>query len=859
MSSLHAGFETKRSGTGVLTIGKEIGYEALPLAQMDFDKSKKDFRILFVNPPVDFSVFYSDMDLSDTKSSSPPIGILHLAAMAREYGYEVKLVDAHAEGVTIQQMLKIVAEYQPHVLCLTAMTIMIDASAALAKAVKEFFPQVSTMIGGVHLTAEPTKTLQQYPQFDFGVVGEGEIVLIDFLDAVLTHRPFASVQSLVWKDGEQMRVNPRRSFFKNLDEFPFPAFDLVGDHLFSHYRLSVFGTKQFRSVGLVTSRGCTGMCTFCLDGSTPVLTQNLKWVRLDKVAIGDILVGVDEQNAKGHYRRYIPTKVTKIFHRNQRVYKITTTQGIVFATAEHPWLTGANRWRTTVQLRPGWKIVSIGQAELSPEETQDYRQGYVCGAIESDGYFKRYIKKNGRVHHRCQIVGDHEMMETCIKYANSLGVPLKKSPFNGGMYKHITWKASCYDEPSFWELESWFENKSPEFNRGFLAGFFDGDGSWTSAIRFHGTAERLSRILGRLGKADFLGNITLRKDGRGATLTLVGGIPEEVRFISWAQPKVIRKWKRWNKSSIALRATQSAIVQSVEKSDIRYVYNLETTSHTFLAGGLVSHNCDLGVVGRGYRFMSSEYLINHLKELNERYQVNDLLFYDDMFTGNRKRLETFCQAMVEAGTPFTWSCCSRVDFVSYLDLLKLMKDAGCHTIEFGVESGSQRILDSMRKNTTKEKVREVISRTTDVGIITKANFILGHLGETHDSIQETITFAKSLNVNYVQHTHLVPLPGSEIYETAGKHGTFDPSWSKMNTLLINFIPFGFTRRDLVWYSKAFWRSFYLRPRVLWQEMRKIHSWEGVYRLWLAVKSFLKVTLGRKTTLRTHSGKVGLIH
>ena len=531
MSSLHAGFETKRSGTGVLTIGKEIGYEALPLAQMEFDKSKKDFRILFVNPPVDFSVFYSDMDLSDTKSSSPPIGILHLAAMARSYGYDVKLVDAHAEGVTLPKMLKIVAEYQPHVLCLTAMTIMIDASAALAKAVKECFPHVITMIGGVHLTAEPTKTLQQYPQFDFGVVGEGEIVLIDFLDAVLTHRPFGSVQSLVWKEGESITVNHRRSFFKNLDEFPFPAFDLVGERLFSHYRLSVFGTKQFRSVGLVTSRGCTGMCTFC----------------------------------------------------------------------------------------------------------------------------------------------------------------------------------------------------------------------------------------------------------------------------------------------------------------------------------------DLGVVGRGYRFMSSEYLINHLKELNERYQVNDLLFYDDMFTGNRKRLETFCEAMVEAGTPFTWSCCSRVDFVSYLDLLKLMKAAGCHTIEFGVESGSQRILDSMRKNTTKEKVREVISRTTEVGIVTKANFILGHLGETHDSIQETIDFAKSLNVNYVQHTHLVPLPGSEIYESAGKHGTFDPSWSKMNTLLINFIPFGFTRKDLVWYSKAFWRAFYLRPSVIWQEVKKIHSWEGVHRLWLAVKSFLKVTLGRKTTLRTHSGKVGLIH
>ena len=531
MSSLNAGYEMKRSGTGVLTIGKEIGYEDVSLAQLDFDKSTKDFRILLINPPVDFSVFYSDMDLSDTKSSSPPIGILHLAAMVRTYGYGVKLIDAHAEGMSLHQILKAIGDYKPNVICLTAMTIMIDASAEIAKAVKEFFPDIITMVGGVHLTAEPSKTLKQYPQFDFGVVGEGELVLIDFLDAVLNKRPWESIQSLVWKDSEQIHINPRRSFFKQLDEFPFPAFDLVGDKLFSHYRLSVFGTKEFRSVGLVTSRGCTGFCTFC----------------------------------------------------------------------------------------------------------------------------------------------------------------------------------------------------------------------------------------------------------------------------------------------------------------------------------------DLGVVGRGYRFMTAPYLINHLKELNERYQVNDLLFYDDMFTGNRKRLEAFCNAMIDAGQPFTWSCCSRVDFVSYLDILKMMKDAGCHTIEFGVESGCQRILDSMRKNVSKEKITHVIDMTTKAGIITKANFILGHLGETHDSIMETISFAGSLNTNYVQHTHLVPLPGSEIYETAHKHGTFDPSWSKMNTLLINFIPFGFTRRDLVWYSKLFWRRFYLRPRILWQELQKIHSLEGVYRLWLAVKSFFKVTVLRRTSLRTHSGKVGLIH
>lgn len=527
MSSLNAGFEIKRTGTGTLTIGKEIGYDHAKLDELGFDMSPKDIRILFINPPVDFSVFYSDMDLSDTKSSSPPIGILHLASMARKYGYQIKMVDAHAEGLNIYDILTIVKEFKPNYVCLTAMTIMIDAAAEIAKALKIHHPEIITLIGGVHLTAEPTRTLKEYPQFDYGIVGEGEVALIDLLQT----KDMSKVQSLVWRKDGEIVVNPRRAFFKDLDEFPFPAFDLVGDKLFSHYRLSMFGTKSFHSIGLVSSRGCSGHCTFC----------------------------------------------------------------------------------------------------------------------------------------------------------------------------------------------------------------------------------------------------------------------------------------------------------------------------------------DLGVVGRGYRIMTAPYLISHLKELNQQYHVNDLLFYDDMFTGNRKRLEDFCHAMIEAGTPFSWSCCSRVDFVQYLDIVDLMKQAGCHTIEFGVESGCQRILDSMRKNVTKDKIRHVIDMATKAGITTKANFILGHLGETHDSLDETISFAKSLNVSYVQHTHLVPLPGSEIYETANHHGTFDPSWSKMNTLLINFIPTGLTREDLVWYSKKFWRSFYLQPKIIWREITKLKTKEDFKRLFIAMKSFFKVVILRKKSFRTHSGKVGILH
>lgn len=514
MSAIHGDRELKRSGTGVLTIGKEIGYDNSMIKDYGFEVCKEDFRVLLINPPVSFDCFYGEWDLSDVKSSSPPIGILSLASTIRMFGYDVKVLDAHAEGLTIDQIVKEVDQFRPHVVGLTAMTVMISASAQIAKAIKEYDKTIVTVIGGVHFTAEPITTLDRYPQFDFGVVGEGEVVFTEFLEKLRKLEDLSSIKSLVWRKGD-INVNQRRAFFKSLDEFPPPAFDLVPE-LFNHYRLSVFGTKKFRSVGLVTSRGCSGKCTFC----------------------------------------------------------------------------------------------------------------------------------------------------------------------------------------------------------------------------------------------------------------------------------------------------------------------------------------DLGVVGRGFRYHTAKYLIQLMKDLYNNYGVSDFLFYDDLFVGSRPRLKEICDTIIEEKLPFTWSCCARADFL-HPDMMDLMKKAGCWMIEVGIESGCQRIIDSMRKNVTKERIAECVNSIGKAGMISKGNFIFGNPGETHDSIMESINFACGLNLNYAQHTFLQPLPGSELYETAGKYGTFDPSWDRFNTFSINFIPHGFTRDNLIAYSKIFWRKFYLRPHIMWHELMKLRTVEDVKRLWLAFKAFIKTVVYKR--------------
>src|SRR3990167_10918220 len=166
-------------------------------------------------------------------------------------------------------------------------------------------------------------------------------------------------------------------------------------------------------------------------------------------------------------------------------------------------------------------------------------------------------------------------------------------------------------------------------------------------------------------------------------------------------------------------------------------------------------------------------------------------------------------------------------------------------IEVGIESGCQRIIDSMRKNVSKERIRECVNSIAEAGMVSKGNFIFGNPGETHDSIMESISFACSLKLNYAQHTFLQPLPGSELYETAGRYGLFDPSWDRFNTFSINFIPYGFTRDDLVAYSKIFWRKFYLRPHIMWHEVQKLRTLEDLKRLWLAFKAFVKTVIYKR--------------
>jgi radical SAM superfamily enzyme YgiQ (UPF0313 family) len=242
--------------------------------------------------------------------------------------------------------------------------------------------------------------------------------------------------------------------------------------------------------------------------------------------------------------------------------------------------------------------------------------------------------------------------------------------------------------------------------------------------------------------------------------------------------------------------------------------------------------CSRKVFGNKFRGYSVHRLIEMLDRIKKDHGIDDFLFYDDLFVGNRRRLIEFCEAII--GRRFTWSCCSRVDVLD-LPTLNLMKRAGCWMIEYGIESGSQRILDSMKKGITLDTIRSTISLTRKSGIMSKGNFILGNLYETKKSLEETINFASSLPLDMMQHTFLAPLPGTECYEKAKNEGEFNSSWEATNTFAINFIPKELTNKYLK--SASCWLTvkFYMNP-CRWVQLKKHLTWRQI---WSGIKTLLK--------------------
>lgn len=228
--------------------------------------------------------------------------------------------------------------------------------------------------------------------------------------------------------------------------------------------------------------------------------------------------------------------------------------------------------------------------------------------------------------------------------------------------------------------------------------------------------------------------------------------------------------------------------------------------------------------GHAFRARSAENVVGEFEYIAQHFpDVKEVVIEDDTFTANKKRVRDICQLLIERGVNrrLKWLCNARVDLD--LDTMLLMKKAGCRTIIPGIESGSQQILDNIKKGTRVEQFYEYVANAKRAGLLIHACYMVGNEGETHETMQQTLELALKLNTDTAQFFPLIPYPGTEAYQWAKSHGYIQLDYDKYcqedgthNCVLS--LP-GLSAQEMVDFCDNARRKYYLRPRYILHRLR----------------------------------------
>ena len=169
------------------------------------------------------------------------------------------------------------------------------------------------------------------------------------------------------------------------------------------------------------------------------------------------------------------------------------------------------------------------------------------------------------------------------------------------------------------------------------------------------------------------------------------------------------------------------------------------------------------------RLHSPRRVVEEFKQVVKDYGIAHFRIVDDMFTVNRERVEEICRLIKVEDLTIYWTCITRSDHVDK-NLLHVMYEAGCRQIDFGIESGSQRILNLMRKGTTVERNEEAVKAAKEEGIRVKVFLMHGFPSETKRDLEKTVDFVKRVKPHAFTLSKFQPLPGSHIWSHPEKYG-----------------------------------------------------------------------------------------
>ncbi len=215
------------------------------------------------------------------------------------------------------------------------------------------------------------------------------------------------------------------------------------------------------------------------------------------------------------------------------------------------------------------------------------------------------------------------------------------------------------------------------------------------------------------------------------------------------------------------------------------------------------------------RFFSPQRVVDEIKFMRDKYGSEGIYFINDNFTIRKKESIELCELMKKEHVDIPWICDTRADMITQ-ELLVKMREAGCKTIWFGIESGSPRILERINKHITLEQTEKTLRLVRKEGIQIATSFILGVPGETIAEMEETLKFAKKLNPDLCQFNIFIAYPDSSLYEELLQSGEYD----KLDDFLLAAKSKEFDFQKLVEIQRRFHKEFHRAPKRVLRKIKR---------------------------------------
>jgi DNA repair photolyase len=355
-------------------------------------------------------------------------------------------------------------------------------------------------------------------------------------------------------------------------------------------------------------RGCSHACVYCVGGETPILMADGRTKALEDVRVGDRIYGTVRERS---YRRYAVTEVLDHWSTVKPAYRVVLEDGTeLIASADHRFLTGRG-WKHVIgaecgrarrpHLTPNDKMMGVGRFAAGPEDSPEYRRGYLCGMIRGDGHVGSYgharaRRTHGDVHRFRLALADLDGLRRTKEYLLGTGIATQEFEFaqaaGTGRAISAIRTSSRGNISRVRELIAWPRSPGDDWCKGYLAGIFDAEGSDSQGIlRISNTdPEIVDRTVWGFRRLGFDPVVEDRGLPNGSRcVRLLGGLRERMRFFHTVDPAITRKR---DFAGTAVKSDARLGVVAVEPLGVDMpLFDITTGTGDFIANGVVSHNC----------------------------------------------------------------------------------------------------------------------------------------------------------------------------------------------------------------------------------------------------------------------------